>query len=95
MKTAFAPEFIHSTRNVQWFNRQVTGKRLAIVTNAGNNISTPGRANTHIFTKTTFLTHQALDTWIAETGDQGETPEPVEIYAPFEKQMHDISFVAS
>lgn len=31
----------------------------------------------------------ALDTWIVETNDQGEWPEPVEIYAPFEKQMHD------
>ncbi len=31
----------------------------------------------------------ALDTWIAETGDLGEWPEPEEIVAPFEKEMHD------
>lgn len=31
----------------------------------------------------------ALDTWIAETGDQGERPEPEEIFLPFEKEMHD------
>jgi N-sulfoglucosamine sulfohydrolase len=31
----------------------------------------------------------ALDTWIIETGDQGEWPEASEIVAPFEKEMHD------
>lgn len=31
----------------------------------------------------------ALDTWIAETGDQGEWLEPEEIVRPFEKEMHD------
>lgn len=31
----------------------------------------------------------ALDTWIVETGDRGEIPEPREIVAPFEKEMHD------
>ncbi len=31
----------------------------------------------------------ALDTWIAETGDRGEWPEPLHIVAPFEKEMHD------
>ncbi|WP_197454615.1 sulfatase family protein [Stieleria varia] len=31
----------------------------------------------------------ALDTWIVETGDRGEFPEPREIVAPFEKEMHD------
>ena len=31
----------------------------------------------------------ALDTWIAETGDRGEFPEPREVVAPFEKEMHD------
>ncbi len=31
----------------------------------------------------------ALDTWIVETQDQGEFPEPEEIVAPFEKEMHD------
>ncbi len=31
----------------------------------------------------------ALDTWIVETGDQGERPEPPEVVAPFEKEMHD------
>ena len=31
----------------------------------------------------------ALDTWIIETGDQGEWPEAPEIVAPFEKEMHD------
>lgn len=31
----------------------------------------------------------ALDTWIVETGDMGEFPEPEEIVAPFEKEMHD------
>lgn len=31
----------------------------------------------------------ALDTWIAETGDQGEWLEPIEIVIPFEKEMHD------
>jgi len=31
----------------------------------------------------------ALDTWIAETGDQGEWLEPEEIVIPFEKEMHD------
>jgi arylsulfatase A-like enzyme len=31
----------------------------------------------------------ALDAWIAETGDRGEWPEPDEVVAPFEKEMHD------
>lgn len=31
----------------------------------------------------------ALDTWIVETGDRGEWPEPPEVVAPFEKEMDD------
>lgn len=31
----------------------------------------------------------ALDAWIAETGDRGEWPEPDDVIAPFEKEMHD------
>lgn len=31
----------------------------------------------------------ALDTWITETGDRGQWPEPKEVVAPFEKEMHD------
>ena len=31
----------------------------------------------------------ALDTWIVETGDRGEIPEPPELVAKFEKEMHD------
>jgi len=31
----------------------------------------------------------ALDTWITETGDLGEWPEPPGIVKPFEKEMHD------
>ena len=31
----------------------------------------------------------ALDTWIVETGDRGEWPEPAEVVAPFEKEMDD------
>ena len=31
----------------------------------------------------------ALDTWIVETGDLGQQPEPAHIVAPFEKEMHD------
>ena len=31
----------------------------------------------------------ALDTWISETGDQGEWPEPEEIILPFEAEMHE------
>jgi arylsulfatase A-like enzyme len=31
----------------------------------------------------------ALDTWLVETGDLGQWPEPPEIVAPFEKEMHD------
>ncbi|HSL86122.1 MAG TPA: sulfatase [Bacteroidales bacterium] len=31
----------------------------------------------------------ALDTWIVETGDLGRFPEPPEIVAPFDKEMHD------
>lgn len=31
----------------------------------------------------------ALDTWEAETRDRGRIPEPREIVAPFEKEMHD------
>jgi len=30
-----------------------------------------------------------LDTWITETGDRGQWPEPPEVIAPFEKEMHD------
>ena len=30
----------------------------------------------------------ALDTWTVETGDCGELPEPPEVVAPFEKEMH-------
>jgi N-sulfoglucosamine sulfohydrolase len=31
----------------------------------------------------------ALDTWIVDTGDRGERPEPPGIVAPFAKEMHD------
>ena len=31
----------------------------------------------------------ALDTWMVETQDQGVFPEPDEIVAPFEIEMHD------
>jgi N-sulfoglucosamine sulfohydrolase len=31
----------------------------------------------------------ALDTWMVETGDLGAIPEPAEVVAPFEKEMHD------
>lgn len=31
----------------------------------------------------------ALDVWIAETGDLGQWSEPLEIVAPFEKEMQD------
>lgn len=31
----------------------------------------------------------ALDTWIVETGDRGRWPEPADVVAPFEKEMHD------
>ena len=31
----------------------------------------------------------ALETWIVESGDRGAYPEPPEIVAPFEKEMHD------
>ncbi len=31
----------------------------------------------------------ALDTWVVETGDRGEFLEPREVFAPFEKEMHD------
>lgn len=32
---------------------------------------------------------QALDLWIIETNDRGNFPEPPEVVAPFEKEMHD------
>jgi len=31
----------------------------------------------------------ALDTWLVETGDLGEWPEPSDVVAAFEKEMHD------
>jgi len=31
----------------------------------------------------------ALNTWIVETQDQGEFPEPIGVVAPFDKEMHD------
>ena len=31
----------------------------------------------------------ALETWEIETGDRGSIPEPPEVVAPFEKEMHD------
>jgi len=31
----------------------------------------------------------ALETWMVETGDRGAIPEPPEVVAPFEKEMHD------
>jgi arylsulfatase A-like enzyme len=31
----------------------------------------------------------ALDTWLVETNDLGRWPEPREVVAPFEKEMHD------
>ena len=31
----------------------------------------------------------ALDVWMTETGDRGQQPEPLEVVAPFEKEMHD------
>ena len=36
-----------------------------------------------------FRLRAALDTWVAETGDQGEWLEPKEIILPFEKEMHE------
>jgi len=36
-----------------------------------------------------FRLSAALDTWVAETGDQGEWLEPEEIIIPFEKEMHE------
>jgi len=30
-----------------------------------------------------------LERWMKETGDRGSVPEPPEIVAPFEKEMHD------
>ncbi|CAK9045535.1 Lactaldehyde dehydrogenase [Durusdinium trenchii] len=51
----------------------------------------------HNLAESTKVVHQealirlraALDTWIVETGDQGQWPEPAEIVAPFEQEMHD------
>jgi hypothetical protein len=31
----------------------------------------------------------ALDVWITETGDRGQFPEPPEVIAPFEGEMHE------
>jgi N-sulfoglucosamine sulfohydrolase len=31
----------------------------------------------------------ALDTWMVETGDRGDIPEPREVVAPFAQEMHD------
>ena len=31
----------------------------------------------------------ALSVWMVETQDQGVFPEPPEVVAPFEKEMHD------
>jgi len=31
----------------------------------------------------------ALDAWMVETKDRGEVPEPAEVVAPFEKEMHE------
>jgi N-sulfoglucosamine sulfohydrolase len=31
----------------------------------------------------------ALETWITETGDRGQWPEPPEVVAPFEQEMHE------
>jgi hypothetical protein len=31
----------------------------------------------------------ALDVWMSEAGDRGQYPEPPEVVAPFEKEMHD------
>lgn len=31
----------------------------------------------------------ALETWIVETGDRGQFPEPPEVLAPIEREMHD------
>ena len=31
----------------------------------------------------------ALSVWMVETQDQGVFPEPEEVVAPFEKEMHD------
>ncbi len=36
-----------------------------------------------------FRLRAALDTWEAETGDLGVWPEPDEVVAPFEQEMHD------
>jgi len=31
----------------------------------------------------------ALDTWMVETGDLGQWPEPPEVVAPFVQEMHE------
>ena len=31
----------------------------------------------------------ALEVWITETGDSGQFPEPPEVVAPFDREMHD------
>ncbi len=46
-------------------------------------------ANSPDHFETLLEMRSALDTWIAETGDRGEWPEPADIVTPFEKEMHD------
>ncbi len=36
-----------------------------------------------------FRMRKALDRWIVETGDLGRKPEPADIVAPFEQEMHE------
>jgi N-sulfoglucosamine sulfohydrolase len=46
-------------------------------------------SNKHEHRKALIRMRTALDTWIVETQDRGQFPEPDEIVAPFEKEMHD------
>jgi hypothetical protein len=46
-------------------------------------------SNLDIHRETLMRMRAALDVWIVETGDRGEWPEPDEVVAPFEKEMHD------
>ncbi len=36
-----------------------------------------------------FRMRAALETWMVETGDRGDIPEPASVVATFEKEMHD------
>jgi hypothetical protein len=67
----------------------VASEQLFDTENDPHEIVNLAASNKNEHRKALLRMRTALDTWIVETQDRGEFPEPDEIVAPFDKEMHD------